>query len=199
MITFSAPFPPISWWLLAMKDRDVYIDHAEHYQKMSYRNRYYLAAPEGKLLLSIPLEKGRNQRLPMTEVAIDNRTDWQTRHWRSIVSLYNRSPFFQYFEHHIAPLYTQSYDLLTDFNTASIQLIDRLLELELNIIFLNEYKAHYPDTEDLRTSLLPNQPEGLHPHYYQVFADRSGFLPDCSILDLLFCEALQAKLVLLPK
>lgn len=199
MIAFSAPFPPLSWWQLALRDRHVTIDLAEHYQKMSYRNRYYVAAPQGKLLLSIPLRNGRNQRVPMADVYIDNRTDWQTQHWRSLVSLYNRSPFFQYLEHHFAPLFLQSFDKLHDFNMAGIELVNRLLGLGLDLHFQAAFQAQYPGITDIRNDLRPNQPSTMQSQvYYQVFSDRSGFLPDCSILDLVFCEGLQAKALLVP-
>src|SRR5690606_5930050 len=105
MIASSIPFAPVSWWVWAVQHRDVVIDLAEHYQKMSYRNRYYLAGPEGKILMSIPLQSGRNQRKPVKEVAISNDTPWQSQHWKTIVSLYRRSPFFEYYEHLIEPLF----------------------------------------------------------------------------------------------
>jgi len=203
MIAFSAPFPPISWWTLALKDKKITLDHSEHYQKMSYRNRYYLATPQGKQLLSIPLLNGRNQRVPMAEVRIDNRIPWQTQHWRTLISLYNRSPFFQYFEHELLPLFQQEFDLLADFNLSGIRLLNQLLKLNLEISITESYKEDYPEETDIRQSLKPNateDDEALNINsYYQVFADRSGFLPNCSILDLLFCEALQAPLILLPK
>lgn len=200
MIAFSAPFPPLSWWQLALQDGQVSLDLAEHYQKMSYRNRYYVASPQGKLLLSVPLKYGRNQRIPMADVYIDNRTDWQTQHWRSLVSLYNRSPFFQYLEHHFIPLFQQPFDTLIDFNLAGIELVNRLLGLQLELNTLTTFRLQYPTgVTDIRNSLIPNKASStLHKTYYQVFADRSGFLPDCSVLDLMFCEGLQAKSILLP-
>src|SRR5690349_10415459 len=132
MISSSIPFPPISWWVYACSAKQIVFDIAEHYQKMSYRNRYYLAAPEGKLLMSLPLEHGRNQRIPVSEVKLSDRTPWQSNQWKTIVSLYGRSPFFEYFEHHFKPLFEKRYDSLHDWNIAGIKLIDALLKLELS-------------------------------------------------------------------
>jgi hypothetical protein len=108
--------------MYACKAKQITFDLAEHYQKMSYRNRYYLAAPEGKLLMSLPLEHGRNQRMPVSEVKISDRSNWQSNQWKTIVSLYGRSPFFEYFEHHFKPLFENRYANLHDWNRAGIQL-----------------------------------------------------------------------------
>jgi hypothetical protein len=199
MISSSIPFPPVSWWIYACKAKSITFDLAEHYQKMSYRNRYYLAAPEGKLLMSVPLEHGRNQRIPVNDVKLSDRTDWQSNHWKTIVSLYRRSPFFEYFEHQFRPLFEQKFDRLHDWNIAGIKLINTLLKLEL--IFSEEtenYIKSYPEEFiDLREKLKPQQePLVATPQYYQVFEDRVGFIPDCSILDLLFCEGMHAREIL---
>jgi len=200
MITSSIPFPPVYWWMQACRHKTVTIDLGEHYQKMSYRNRYYLAAPEGKLLMSLPLEKGRNQRIAMKDVKLSADTDWQSNHWKTIVSLYNRSPFFEYFEHHFKLLFEQPFDTLHSFNVAGVQLVNDLLKLGLDISTTEIYTKHYPeDIADLRNTLLPQaEPEGMEKvTYYQVFEDRTGFLANCSMLDLLFCEGIAARNILL--
>lgn len=198
MITSSIPFPPVSWWVYACKAKNITFDLAEHYQKMSYRNRYYLAAPEGKLLMSLPLENGRNQRIPVSDVKISNTTDWQGNHWKTIVSLYGRSPFFEYFEHQFKPLFEEKYEGLHEWNIAGIKLINTLLKLELSIFETDEYSKFYPeDVIDLREKLKPQHgPLIATAQYYQVFEDRTGFIPDCSVLDLLFCEGMHAREVL---
>lgn len=188
MISSFIPFPPVSWWQHAVRAGNVTFDLAEHYQKMSYRNRYYLASPEGKTLMSIPLAKGRNQRVPVAAVCISGDTPWQSNHWKTITSLYGRSPFFPYFEHLLRPLFERPYTQLHTFNRESIRLVSHLLRLELTFTEITVFRAQYPpETRDLRQSLNPQHPADI-PEYYQVFSERTGFLPDCSILDLLFCE-----------
>jgi len=182
------PFPPVSWWRQACSAQHITFDLAEHYQKMSYRNRYYLAAPAGKMLMSLPLEKGRNQRIPVQEVRLSERDVWQDNHWKTIVSLYGRAPFFEHFSHQLEPLFRQPFALLHDFNKAGIILVTQLLKLPLIFDETRQFIERYPDDiTDLRHGLRPQQPAAV-PEYYQVFADRTGFQSDCSILDLLFCE-----------
>lgn len=193
LISASVPFPPVSWWGYAARAGRVCFDLGEYYAKMSYRNRYYLAAPEGRQLMSIPLLQGRNQRIPVSEVRPDNGSRWQDNHWKTIVSLYGRSPFFPYFDYQLEPLFRTSYDRLHDFNIATIQLMARLLDLPLQLEETSTFLKEYPTgTTDLRKLLAPQRPVSL-PAYYQVFAERSGFLSDCAILDLLFCEGPAAK------
>lgn len=199
MITSSIPFPPVSWWLHACKAKNITFDLKEHYQKMSYRNRYYLAAPEGKLLMSLPLEQGRNQRVSAEAVRLSDQTNWQSNHWKTIVSLYGRSPFFEYFEHRFLPLFEQPYQLLHHWNSDGIRLINVLLNLGLNFDQTETYLKEYPEAVvDLRSRLLPQKEinDFPLPGYYQVFEDRTGFLPDCSVLDLLFCEGMHAREIL---
>ena len=57
------------------------VDTEEHFEKMSFRNRYMLASDKGTLTLSIPIKEGRQQRKPMKEVLIDNDSNWQIQHW----------------------------------------------------------------------------------------------------------------------
>ena len=181
--------------MYAYQAKQITFDLAEHYQKMSYRNRYYLAAPEGKLLMSLPLEHGRNQRIAVSEVKISDRSNWQSNQWKTIVSLYGRSPFFEYFEHRFKPVFEKRYEHLHDWNMAGIQLINTLLKLDLSFSETKEYiKTYADDVIDLREKLKPQaDPMVAVKPYYQVFEDRTGFIPDCSILDLLFCEGMHAK------
>ncbi len=204
MISSTIPFPPLSWWQSALQVKKVTFDLAEHYQKMSYQNRYYLASAQGKLLLSVPLEKGRNQRNDIAAVRIaSGNTQWQNIHWKTIVSLYGRSPFFEHFEYTLRPLFETKFEWLHDWNRSGIELISRFLGLDLFLGETNDYIHSYPgEILDWRGKLRPAandmtiQTTGGHVTYYQVFAHRNGFIPDCSILDLLFCEGLYSKAIL---
>jgi len=60
-------------------------------------------------------------------------------------------------------------------------------ETQETAIYQREYP---PEVSDLRNS--KKTPENL-PKYYQVFEDRIGFIPDLSILDMLFSEGPEAK------
>ena len=44
------------------------IDVHEPFKKMSYRNRTTIVSAQGPLLLTVPIQNGRDQKLPIKEV-----------------------------------------------------------------------------------------------------------------------------------
>lgn len=198
LVSASIPFPAIGWWQQAVHHNEILIDVAENYQKMSFRNRYYIASPQGKLLLSIPLQMGRNQRKPVGEVKIDYKEKWQARHWKTIVSCYHRSPFFEYFEYLFRPLYENQYEWLHGWNRTGMDLIKEILQLKITISEMAIYQKQYAgDVTDIRESFTPQAVcNETGNEYYQVFSDRTGFIPGCSVLDLIFCEGKQSTALL---
>ncbi|MBS1584142.1 MAG: WbqC family protein [Bacteroidetes bacterium] len=182
------PFPCVSWWAAIAGNDTLLLDGYEHFEKMTYRNRYYLAGANGLLTLSIPLQHGREQRAAMKDVRIDNKTRWHTQQWRTIVSAYRRAPYFDHYEPSLEKLFTQPYEYLIDANIASILWFREQLRLNFNIAFTTEYVPQHPGVNiDLRRN-MKRKPRANFPQYYQLFADRIGFQPDLSVLDLLFSE-----------
>jgi hypothetical protein len=198
------PFPNIYWWSCVLPAQKVMVDTEEHFEKMSFRNRYMLASDKGPLTLSIPIKEGRQQRKPMKEVLIDNDSNWQIQHWRSIKSAYNRSPYFQYFESELQQIFTTKYEHLIAFSQDSINLSMQLLGRKLHLDTVSIYQKEYdPSQLDIRRHFRSNQYNTLtssYPKYHQVFEDRMDFLPNLSMLDLLFAEGKNAVsyLAILP-
>ena len=179
-------FPNISWWAGVINADVVLLDCHEHFEKMTYRNRYRISGANNSILLSVPLVNGRNQHVRMADVRIHNEDRWQTQHWRTLVSVYKRSPYFDHYEKRLKQLFETSYDQLIDFNRATILWVMQALKLKFEIqeteMYVKEYDAGIIDLRNVKTTSL------AIPKYHQVFEDRIGFLPDLSILDLLFSE-----------
>lgn len=183
-------FPNISWWMKVMNAGTVVFDTAERFQKMSYRNRYRISGANNSILLTVPLINGREQRLQMADVLIYNDGLWQVQHWRTLVSVYKRTPYFEHYEDLLRPLYEQQYTHLAAFNRASIDWVVKQLKMDMDIVETDEYVREYAaGVVDLRNEKVANV---VVPKYYQVFEDRIGFQPDLSILDLLFSEGPEA-------
>lgn len=184
------PFPDICWWAKIQSAETLIWDFSENFEKMSCRNRYHIAGANGPMKMSIPVKGGREIKRPMQEVEIAGQDKWQQQHWRTIVSAYNRSPFFSYYELSLEKLFTERFRHLTDFNLASVCWLKKQLGLNFKEEKVFLYQKNYPEaTADLRD----HRPEksgggGSFPEYYQVFQDRNGFFPNLSVLDLLFCE-----------
>ena len=189
LISSFIPFPPISWCAYAIRASVITFDKAERGEKMSYRNRYRIGGANNENTLSIPLKGGRDSQAAMDRILIHNAERWQVQHWRTLESVYRRAPYWEHFEADLKPLFDREFLKLTDFNMASVNWVFNQLRIKAEIQFAEEFVKHYPaGTIDLRAMRPSAAPPENFPKYYQIFEDRIGFLPDLSILDLLFSE-----------
>ncbi len=160
---------------------------------MGLRNRYRLASSNGPLWLTIPVVGGREQRRPVAEIAIDNRLPWQRNHWRSLVSIYRRTPFFEHYEPSLQLLFTTPYESLAAFNADSVEWCRKALRMAQTL----EPATDFPEINlrDRRERWLDF---GQFPEkaYTQPFLERTGFLRGMSILDALFNEGPAAAALL---
>ncbi len=181
----------------------VILEGCENYVKGSYRNRCYIAAANGPLLLSVPLRKGKNEQQPIREVRIANDTGWQRQHWISLQSAYGNTPFFDHYADELKPFFEETYPFLFDLNKALLQWLLQKLHLESSLSLTSQYEHHpRPPLTDLRNHIHPKkhrrtEDSRFQPAYYpQAFEDRHGFLPNLSILDLIFCMGPEGRNVL---
>lgn len=194
----TAYLAPVQHYAHLYRTRKAYEEHHEHYVKQTYRNRCYIATAEGAMALTIPVEHG--ERLPIHQLRIADHGRWQAVHWNALQTAYDASPFFEYYEDDFRPLYTERFERLVDFNAALQRVVLNLLELSVELQPTTAYEASPTTMLDLRTAIRPKhpQPDALFRivPYYQVFASRTGFLPNLSIVDLLFNMGPEARLVL---
>jgi hypothetical protein len=160
-----------------------------------------IAGGAGPIVLTIPLRDGRNQKRLMKDVLIDHRTTWRSTHWKTIVSCYNRSPWFEFYRDELDEIYKMSFEALADWNSACFKWILEKLELKLTVSLTDRWEENYDSGEyaDWRNRFVPGSIQRrfpVAPRYRQVFSDRTGFIPHLSILDLLFCEGKNARTVL---
>lgn len=179
------------------------LEAQENYQKGSYRNRCHIAGANGLLRLSIPLRKGKNEQLSIQQTEISYDEPWIAQHWQSIRSAYGNAPFFPYYQDELAAIFQQRPTHLFAWNKDFIQLLIELLQLEVEVQLTQEFnRAVDPTIADLRGSIHPKshrRPVDANFQvvaYPQLFEERHGFLPNLSILDLLFCTGPQAALYL---
>ncbi|UYQ94262.1 WbqC family protein [Chitinophaga horti] len=193
LLVDSQYFPPIECYKTLINVDILKIERYEHYQKVSFRNRCYIAGPNGRILLSVPLVKGKNQRTIMKDVKISDAENWQALHWKTLVSAYRRSPWFEYFEEDLQSLYEQKFEYLLDWNQACFEWVNKRIGFEKAAIFTDQYQTteELVNVTDARDRFTPpgdqDEQAGIT-NYTQVFQERVGFLRNLSILDLLFCE-----------
>jgi len=187
-------FPSISIFSLLAQKECIWEVH-DNYQKQTYRNRCYICTDQGKQMMNVPIQHvGGNQgRQLYKEVRVDNDYKWQRQHWRTLQTAYRTSPFFEYYEDDLAPLFHTNYKFLIDFNFAAIEIICNCLQLEMPVSKTMEYHVQPTDMQDLRFLVSAKKPVGVDfPQYTQVFGQRHGFLENLSVLDLLFNEGTSA-------
>src|SRR5450755_1871567 len=123
-------FPPLTFFTTLYRSTYIYIDIYEEYRKMSFRNRCLIAGAQVIISLSVPLKDGRSQRLPMKDVLISNIENWQSQHFKSIQSTYNRSPFFEYYQVELAEVYKKPFVRLADWNLYCLNWVEEKLGWE---------------------------------------------------------------------
>jgi hypothetical protein len=188
-------FGNIEFFTYLNRADEVLIEVNDHFEKQTLRNRTTILGANGPLHLIVPLLR-RGQRIATKDVKIENEHLWQRLHWRSLESAYRRSAYFEYYEHHLEPFFTQEYTSLLELNTAIFIKLCALLNIEKPITYTQSYeKSHLVYTDLRRIGNPKNNQEIQYPEkpYIQVFEDRNGFVANASILDLLFSEGPRSK------
>ena len=191
LIVENQYFAPISLYSALERSSNIVFEQFEVYQKRSFRNRCIIGGANGPVSLSIPLHEGREQKRFIRDIRIANQYDWQDQHWKTIVSSYNRSPWFEYYKSSLEKFYNKRFEFLFDWNFELFEWTLQKLEMDIVAELTSDFIKHYNEQEylDFRNKLLPNNYQTFKsPFYSQVFMERSGFLSNLSILDLLFCE-----------
>lgn len=209
----TAYCPPVEYFAAIASDFDyrrqrpakVLIEACEHYQKQSWRNRCRILAADGSLDLNCPVRhRGNVYDTPVSEIFTDWSTDWLTRHKRAIVSAYGTSPYFEYYQDDFFAVLDKRCDRLLDYNTEILRFFLKKLHIDADLEFTSEFvppageavtlPASEERTADLRYVIHPKKENGIMSSlgldrlYSQVFADRLGFVPHLSAMDLLFNE-----------
>ena len=170
--------------------RDTIIDVHEPFKKMSYRNRTTIVSAQGPLLLTVPIQNGRDQKLPIKEVKICYGENWPSKHIKALTSCYKRSPFFEYYEEGVCTLIKKEHKYLIDLNMSTLSWLCKVLKTQFNISKTNDLIPYLdPTVIDVRDRSNANYPSQniVNQVYPQVFMDKIDFVPNASILDLLFC------------
>lgn len=171
------------------QSQKIVFETQDNYQKQTYRNRTSIAHSNGGLVLNVPIKHSKNgfhQRYE--QVNVENDFPWQDHHWKSLQSAYRTSPFFEYYEDDLESFFMKPVEILMQQNLNIFDAILELIGLEIEIEKTSVYEKN-PGITDLRFLIDAKKPIDFTPeNYTQVHQANHPFLPNLSILDLLFNE-----------
>lgn len=176
---------PVAYYSFLLQN-EVAIDIHEKFIKQTYRNRYRIAGANGVITLTVPVDKNAN-KTPLNQVLISNIDPWQANHWKSLISAYQSSPFFEYYDYFFEPLFKKEYTLLIDFLADMHHAICKCLQTSITINFAAPTVDFI--ASDLRHFYQAKNPNFDHiscPEYQQVFSYNAPFQSHLSVLDVLF-------------
>ena len=189
ILIYPSYFPSIATMVAMAKADKITLEIQDNYQKQTYRNRAYIAHSNGKLLLNIPIRHSKSTRHQKTkDVTPENNFSWLAEHWKSIQVAYRTSPYFEFYEDDLAPLFKEPVLKLQGFNIQILETITELIGLETQILTSNVFDKH-TELQDMRhLANCKKEPSYNFDTYHQVFEGNHGRIENLSILDLLFNE-----------
>lgn len=182
-------FAPISQYAAIYQAESVTFELEDNYQKQTYRNRCYIYGANGKLALNIPVKHNTTQgRKKTKDTLVENDFPWQQQHYKSLQSAYRSSPFFEFFEEDLLNIFNKKYTFLQDLNIDTHLFVTDALQMEQNFAKTSSYELT-PNSTDYRDLAIAKKGIEIEmDSYIQMFDDKHGFIPNLSILDLLFME-----------
>lgn len=192
--------PCLEYFAAIRTSTKILLDVSETYIKQSYRNRCYILGPNKVQPLSVPIHRGSGKVCTKdVRIAYENR--WQNNHWRSLTSAYGKTPFFAHFADDFHDIIYHRYNFLIDLNVALLSKCLELLQWKHTITFYQEDIGNTGKSlrNDYRGRIQISE-MGLNNHqflpieYMQAFG--KDFVPNLSIVDLLFCEGPRADYVI---
>ena len=182
-------FPSISHFVALAQSEEVAFEVFDNFQKQTNRNRTYIYSPNGIQLLNIPIKHTKDSRQKTKDVRIESDFDWQKQHFKSLEAAYRSSPFFEFFEDDIRPIFEKKHEFLQDLNFEALEIVFKCLRMKIEFSKTTEYFPQVdPTITDFRNLVDGKKDDSIFTKYTQVFDDKHGFLSNLSVLDLIFNE-----------
>lgn len=156
------------------------IDSGENFVRRSIRNHCNIYTSNGKLKLSIPVKKNTDKKI--TKIKICYNENWQKKHWNSIITNYNSSPFFKYYKNELYDCFIEKETYLFSFTQKINNKILKFLNYKNNVLKtpIYEKKGEFIDLRNFSWDSISLK------KYDQVFYNKSAFINNLSIIDLIF-------------
>ncbi|MDM1520975.1 WbqC family protein [Myroides odoratimimus] len=186
-------FPSISHFVAMLQADKITFEMEDNFQKQTNRNRAFIYSANGKQMLNIPIKHSKELKQKYKDVRIEHAFGWQKQHFKSLEAAYRTSPYFEYFEDEIRPIFEGKPEFMLDLNLQIHEVLCSCLGIDLTYEQTKDYhKEVSNDITDLRTLINGKKDTNIYTPYIQVFDEKHGYLNNLSILDLLFNEGRHA-------
>ncbi|MDR6846631.1 WbqC family protein [Flavobacterium granuli] len=183
-------FPSVSHFVAMAQSGNITFEMEDNFQKQTNRNRTYIYSPNGIQLLNIPIKHSNLAHQKTKDIKIESEFDWQKQHFKSLEAAYRSSPFFEFFEDDLLPIFQKKHTFLMDLNFEALEITAKCLRMKFEFDITTEYfhEIDNSQTSDFRYLVNGKKDNSVFENYTQVFDDKFGFLNNLSVLDLLFNE-----------
>lgn len=189
LLIYPTYFPSVSHYICMVQAGSIVFETEDNFQKQTNRNRMYIYSPNGIQLLNIPIKHIKDQWHQKTkDIRIEYAFGWQKQHFKSLEAAYRSSPFFEYFEDDLMPVFEKKHDFLLDLNLDIFEIINQCIGINLSYKKTQEYFSEAHQNIDARNLVNGKKDTTAIEPYKQVFEEKHGFLNNLSILDLLCNE-----------
>jgi hypothetical protein len=188
ILIYPSYFPTISNYVAMAQADSITFEVEDNFQKQTNRNRTYIYSPNGIQLLNIPIKHTKERHQKTKDVRLETAFDWQKQHFKSLEAAYRTSPFFEYFENELTPIFNKKHIFLMDLNFETMEIISKCLRMKFDFKRTTEYFHEVSNYTDFRPLVNGKKEIMLFENYTQVFGEKHGFINNLSILDLLFNE-----------
>lgn len=191
-------FPAAYWGSIAYfralcAHDEVIIETKEHFIKQTGRNRCDILGANGIISLSIPIKRESGAKTTVDQIGLSNDENWRARHWRTIMSAYQSSPFFDYYGMEVHEIIFADHQTLMELNQVIFERVVHWLDLPVQFRYSDAFIP--PQENDYRAYLLDkNHATSPEPApYIQVFPENNSYAQSLSILDPVMCLGPMAR------
>lgn len=181
-------FASIAYYTLMYKYPIVSIDtEAKYIKNNKTTHRFSIADTRGPLNLTIPVSKPSGAT-KWREVEISNHGRWYETIPIALESAYGRTPFFEFYIDRILPLFDLKKESIIELCIKADQIVRNILNFNVDIKEKSSDIIYNDFTNIDIDSIFIIKP------YWQVRKQQLGFIPNLSILDLIFNLGPEAEL-----
>ena len=205
---------------VSLSDIHVILDKAQFQFDITNRNK--IVTRDGSWIrIFVPIKTGQ-KFFEIRNVEINNDLPWAENNWNLIYESYNTAPFFDFYKTFLNSIYRKKWENIFDLNLQTLKKVFDWLKIKTKIIFESELNVTGTSSERLldickktgATKYLSG-PGGKNYLNEKIFAqdkinvefqkynpviytqkNTKAFIPNLSILDLLFNVGLDSKKIM---